>query len=289
MCIVPGAGRWYLNRQQPGNYAMFAKLNHLAIVSEKYALAGKFYEAVFGMRSASRGRASNAVAVSDGYVGLNINPRRAGRGARFEHFGVEVEDVEAVFARMRKKYPKVEWLKRPSNRPFAGITTHDPDGNVFDLSQRDMANRADVYAEQGERHERHIDHFAMRTMNPDAMAEFYRDVLELEPRNKAEGDRNHYLSDGTITMVIMPWHITDFDGTGIMPPSFDHMGFAVESVEKFNGDLDRVIGNNPLLRPQPVDAGPEGKARLGLSERSCPLCQHHLADIDGVLLSVAER
>jgi catechol 2,3-dioxygenase-like lactoylglutathione lyase family enzyme len=60
---------------------MFAKLNHLAIVSENYALSGKFYEAVFGMRTASRSRAEGAVVVSDGYIGLNINPRRPGRGS----------------------------------------------------------------------------------------------------------------------------------------------------------------------------------------------------------------
>ena len=268
---------------------MFAKLNHLAIISENYTLNARFYEAMFGMRGAARARIENAIAVTDGYVGLNINPRRAGRGASLEHFGVEVEDVETVFQRMRKKYPKIEWLKRPSNRPFAGITTHDPDGNVFDLSQKNMANRTDVYVEGGERNPRHIDHFGVRTMNPDAMAEFYRDVLELEPRNRAADDRNHYLTDGTVTMVLMPWHITDFDGTGISPPSVDHMGFAVESVEKFQADVERIGGNNPDLAPMRIDGGPEGKARLALQKRSCPMCQHHLADIDGVLLSVAER
>ncbi|HXQ50932.1 MAG TPA: VOC family protein [Stellaceae bacterium] len=268
---------------------MFAKLNHLAIVSENYALSGRFYEAMFGMTTSSRARPESAVVVADGYLGLNINPRRAGRAARLDHFGVEVADVETVYDRMRKKYPKVEWLKRPSNRPFAGITTHDPDGNLFDLSQRDMDNRRDVYVEMDGAHERHINHFALRTMNPDALAEFYRDVLELEPRNRAEGDRNHYLSDGHITLVIMPWHITDYADTGISSPALEHIGFTVESVAKFNADMERVVSANPSLAPQPVGTGPEGKARLELARRSCPLCQHHLADIDGVMLSVAEQ
>ena len=126
-------------------------------------------------------------------------------------------------------------------------------------------------------------------MNPDALAEFYRDVLELEPRNRAEGDRNHYLSDGHVTLVIMPWHITDYAETGISSPALDHIGFTVESVAKFNADIERVVSANPSLAPQPVGTGPEGKARLELARRSCPLCQHHLADIDGVMLSVAEQ
>lgn len=266
---------------------MFAKLNHLAIVSENYALSGKFYESVFGMATASRSRPGSAVVVGDGYVGLNINPRRAGRAARLDHFGIEVDDVETVFERMRQTYPQLRWLKRPSNRPFAGITTHDLDGNVFDLSQRDMANRRDIYVEMKGVHTRHVNHFALRTMNPAALADFYRDVFELEPRNKVEGDENYYLTDGHITMVIMPWRITDYTGTGISSPALDHIGFAVENVETFNSDLDTVVGMNPSLAPETFAAGPEGQARLTLAKKSCPLCQHHLADVDGVLLSVA--
>jgi len=268
---------------------MPAKLNHLAIISENYALSGKFYEAVFGMNTSQRSRAEGAVVVADGYVGLNINPRRPGRPARFDHFGIEVDDVQSVFDHFQRKYPKVEWLKRPANRPFAGITTHDPDGNVFDLSQRSMENRRDVYVEMGNINETHVGHFGVRAMNPDALAEFYRDVFGFEARNKAEGDRNHYLTDGHLTMVIMPWHITDFDGTGIYSAAMDHIGFTVPSVAAFKENFERVTGTNPSLAPPAVGAGPEGKARLALSERSCPLCQHHLADVDGVLLSVAEQ
>ena len=97
---------------------MFAKLNHLAIVSENYALNGKFYEAVFGMKTASRARAESAVVVGDGYLGLNINPRRAGRMARLDHFGIEVEDVETVFERMRRNYPQLRLAETPIEPPL---------------------------------------------------------------------------------------------------------------------------------------------------------------------------
>src|SRR5215472_17014432 len=122
--------------------AMFAEINHVAIVSRDCAQLAQFYEAVFGMRTSAKTRSGSAVTLGDGYVGLNINHRRAGRAAGLDHFGIEVEDAETVFERMRKNYPSVKWLKRPSNRPFAGITTHDPDGNVFDISQKDMKNRS---------------------------------------------------------------------------------------------------------------------------------------------------
>src|SRR6202795_376631 len=182
---------------------MSAQINHVAIVSDNYAQLAKFYEAVFGMKSSELQRSASAVTVGDGYVGLNINPRRAGRSAGLDHFGIEVEDAEIAFERMRRKYPTVKCLQRPSNRPFAGVSTHDPDGNMFDISQKTMTNRTSVYRDQegnGEVNARHIDHVALRTMRPDAMAEFYRDVFELAPSNKGAGDRNHYLTDGHMTL-----------------------------------------------------------------------------------------
>src|SRR5256885_1801435 len=120
---------------------MSAKIRHIAIVSDQYALEGRFYEAVFGMRTAADKRPERAVTVSDGYVGLNINPRRAGRAGGLDHSGVEVEDAERVCARLRERYPAIKVLKRPGTRPFAGISTHDPAGNLFDLSQENMENR----------------------------------------------------------------------------------------------------------------------------------------------------
>ncbi|MBA2690791.1 MAG: hypothetical protein H0U63_08310 [Burkholderiales bacterium] len=45
---------------------MLAKIKHIAIVSDQYALQGKFYEAVFGMTTALNTRPERAVTVSDG-------------------------------------------------------------------------------------------------------------------------------------------------------------------------------------------------------------------------------
>src|SRR2546422_10417883 len=82
---------------------MSAKIRHIAIVSDQYALEGRFYEAVFGMRMATDTRPERAVTVSDGYVGLNINPRKAGRAGGLDHFGVEVEDAERLCAQLRER------------------------------------------------------------------------------------------------------------------------------------------------------------------------------------------
>src|SRR5260221_320402 len=169
---------------------MPAKIKHIAIVSDQYALEGRFYEAVFGMRTAADKRPERAVTVSDGYVGLNINPRKAGRPAGLDHFGVEVEDAERVCARLRERYPAIEVLKRPGTRPFAGISTHDPAGNLFDLSQKDMENRTSVYVEPPREQARVISHLALRTLRADEVAEFYIDLFGFERLAKKAGESN---------------------------------------------------------------------------------------------------
>lgn len=265
---------------------MFAKINHVAIVSENYAQLGKFYEAVFGLKSGSS-RPGRALTVGDGYVGLNINPRREGRQARLDHFGIQVEDVETVFTRMRAHYPRVKWLQRPSTRPFAGLTTHDPDGNVFDLSQKDMKNRTSLYAEEGWQQPRTISHIAIRTMNPEAMAQFYCDVFELTTLNKAEGDRNFYVSDGRMTIELMPWDIEDSAGVSVIMPGMDHLGFKVESIAQLQRDIEGLSAN-PYMRPVALGIGSEGVTRLKIFREACPFGQFHMADTDGILIDVAE-
>lgn len=270
---------------------MGAKLKHLAIVSDQYALLERFYQAVFGMKSSPDNPPAGAVVVSDGYVGLNINPRKGkpGRQAGLDHFGFEVDDLEEVLAKLQENYPAIDVLKRPGSREFAGVTTHDPAGNVFDLSQPGMENRRDVYVEEERFQERHIKHIALRTVGSAAVAQFYRAVLDLTELEKPSDDANFYLTDGRIVFVIMPWNIKAFLGTGVERPALDHFGFKVENVESFKRELDSLIKKRPPLTPNPLGeaAGPEGVARLALFSK-CPLGRFHMTDPDGILIDVAE-
>src|SRR5438034_8424906 len=75
----------------------------------------------------------------------------------------------------------------------------------------------------------------------------------------------------------MPWSILDYEGGGITRPGPDHIGFRVESLQAVKERLQTVGEDNPHLRPFPLGAGPEGRARLALFERS-PCGAHHLAD-----------
>ena len=265
---------------------MFAQMRHMAIVTSNANHEGDFYRDVFGMRRSGLVRAGGAVVVGDGYVGLNLNPRAPGRQAGFDHFGFEVQDVELVFSRLKEKYPKVQVLRRPSNRPFAGISTHDPAGNVFDLSQHGMENRSDLYTNKAEERKRRVSHFALRCVEPDPVAEFYRTVFDLTEMEKPAGDPNHYLSDGKVTLAVLPWQITDFAGSGIERPALDHIGFKVESMTAFKADLEKFTSATPTAEDRP-GKNPEREVRQKLFSKCC-FGQFQISDPDGVLIDVSE-
>jgi catechol 2,3-dioxygenase-like lactoylglutathione lyase family enzyme len=266
---------------------MFAQMRHMAIVTSNANHEGDFYRDVFGMRRSTLVRAGGAVVVGDGYVGLNLNPRAPGRQAGFDHFGFEVQDVELVFSRLKEKYPKVQVLRRPGNRPFAGISTHDPAGNVFDLSQQGMENRRDMYADKAEERKRHVSHFALRCVDPEPVAEFYRTVFDLTELEKPGGDPNHYLSDGKVTLAVLPWQITDFAGSGIERPALDHIGFKVESMTAFKADLEKFTSANPSPEDRP-EKNPEREVRRELFSKCC-FGQFQMSDPDGVLIDVSDK
>jgi predicted enzyme related to lactoylglutathione lyase len=268
---------------------MFGKLNHLAVTSDHYTLLALFYRAAFGLKtSGDTAREVGAISVGDGYVGMTLIPRRGGRKAGLDHFGIEVEDLDKVRDKVAKKYPDIEIVKRPSNRPFASYSMHDPAGNYFDVSQPGHENRAEVYAKGEWKQANTFSHFAIRAREAERLASFYVDVFELEARNIQAPDGGYHLTDGRMTMAILPWKISVFDGAGIEQPGMDHFGFRVPELAAFTAHLDKLAKANINLAPKPIDFDSEGAARLALL-RKCPHGQFQLADPDGTLIDVAEE
>jgi predicted enzyme related to lactoylglutathione lyase len=266
--------------------SVFSKLNHVALISDNYAAQTVFYKALFDLKTASSAKAEAlAMAMGDGYVGMQIIPRFPGRQGGIDHFGIQVEDVDAVRARVAEKWPAIEIIQRPSTRPFAAFGIHDPAGTYFDLSQKGLKNRADVYEKPAWEQDRVFTHIALRALDPGRVAEFYADVFELVV---SESDGTYRLSDGRITLVIIPWRISDFLGSGIEKPALDHLGFEVESIDAFRADLEEFSSRNPSMVPKELGRGPEGAVRRKLFERT-GLGDVYLSDLDGILIAVRER
>jgi predicted enzyme related to lactoylglutathione lyase len=270
---------------------MFSKINHVAIVSEHYAKSALFYQSVFGMGTSDKTRTARAQTVGDGYVGLNINPRREGTVAGVDHFGMLVDDVDEVLERMRAKHPGSNIIKRPSTRPFASFSGHDPDGNVFDLAQKKADTRTAIYAEQAEsswHQDRYINKFAIRTMHADAIADFYMDVFKFEPLNKKTDVAGHHMTDGRVTLSIMPWSIPIFDDMNIKRPGADHLGFKVENIDTFKQHIQHVAGENFHLSPVPLGGGKESEVRRKFFQNNAT-GKFQMADPDGNWIDVTDE
>jgi len=275
---------------------MLTRIQHFAIVSENFVREARFYESVFGMKRSKPGseeeqraiRTNYAVSISDGYVGVTMIGRKPGYVPGLHHFGVDVDDVDDAIARIKKNYPEVAVLKRPSNRPFATFGAHDPEGNYFDLTQEGMLNRRDVYVERQREQPRRIHHLKLRVMNAPAVAGFYRDMLDLQEADKALEDPNFYLTDGKMTLIVAPWKMSDFEGAGIDRAGLEHVGFQVESVDAVKKELAALREADPEMRERIIAEPSEGERRAALIA-SCRHCQYPFSSPDGVFVDISQE
>jgi len=67
------------------------------------------------------------------------------------------------------------------------------------------------------------------------------------------------------------------------------VGFTVENLDQFKGDVEEAIGANPIMNPIPLGRGKEGAARLELAYAQAPYAQHFLSDPDFTLISVCAK
>ena len=274
---------------------MLTRIQHVAIVSENFVRETKFYEVVLGMKRSKPGsaeeekaiRTNYALSISDGYVGMTVIGRKPGYVPGLHHFGIDVDDVDEACSRIKEKYPAITVLKRPSNRPFATLGAHDPEGNYFDLTQEGMENRRDVYVETAREQPRRVHHIKLRVMNPTGIAAFYRDLFDLKEEEKALEDHNFYLTDGRVTLIIAPWKMSDFAGAGIDRPGIEHLGYKVESVEVVKKELAALRESDPEMRERIISEPKEGERRLALIA-SCRHGRHQFSDPDGVFIDITE-
>ena len=113
-----------------------AKIKHIAIVCMDPPKLAQFYCEVFGMevleRKGENGR--KAVFLTDGYMNLALLSQKAeGKPNGLNHFGFQIEDIDAVKAGL-KKWDVVGPAKRPPDRTYAEERATDPEGNNFDLN-----------------------------------------------------------------------------------------------------------------------------------------------------------
>jgi catechol-2,3-dioxygenase len=270
---------------------MFTKIRHIAIHTENHGREATFYKTVFGMKKITEGMTDehgnynkDRGHLSDGVIGLALLQRQPGFSAGLDHFGLEVEEVQKVRDRLKQFYPDVFVAQSQGHVPFAGLRTHDPDGNQFDLSQKGMANVREGYLEGGWDQPRWINHIAIRSARPAYLAEYYQKVFELRPVEGLSGDNTYYLSDGKVTLSLKPWDMVSYRG---LWAGLDHFGFRVENLEKTKQDIESLSAAEPASAARKIVIGRDGATRQKNLE-ACKLCRHALSDPDGILLDLTD-
>ena len=116
-----------------------ARIRHLAILTEDVDKLVSFYTKCFGLKIVHG--VGTATYLTDGHINLAIipiGPEREIEGPHLmpgiNHFGFEVENVDAVRDACKGLNAPSQVAKRPPNRE-AEFRVHDPDGNPIDLSQ----------------------------------------------------------------------------------------------------------------------------------------------------------
>ena len=111
-----------------------AKIRHLAIMTVDPERLAKFYVDVFDMEIINRSE-TGGVFLSDGYFNVALLLNRGGQTpSGLYHFGFEVDDSKETMRRI-----ETAGIRGPRERPghisYAELRSHDPDGNLFDISE----------------------------------------------------------------------------------------------------------------------------------------------------------
>jgi predicted enzyme related to lactoylglutathione lyase len=164
-----------------------AKIRHCAIWSDGYERSARFYETIFGMRcftrrgGGERGSSSRSRGqLSDGIIGLALNPRPPGYRSGLDHFGFQLQDLDKVTDRIKEHYPDTLFTKGLEGVAFVALRITDPIGTHIDIAKEGGANLRDGYSrDEGWEQPRHLHHIAIRAAKPALLAEFYQKVFEL--------------------------------------------------------------------------------------------------------------
>ena len=89
-----------------------------------------------------------------------------------------------------------------------------------------------------------IRHLAIMTRSPKKMAQFYQETFDMEVISKAPNDVAFFLSDGYLTLAILPHRLEGEAAVGI-----NHFGFEIEDLEAVKKKLADFGVEMPKMRP----------------------------------------
>jgi len=106
--------------------------------------------------------------------------------------------------------------------------------------------------------------------------------------NRGGGASGYHLTDGRVTLSILPWSIAIFENMSIKRPGPDHIGFKVENIEAFKQHVETTSGMNPYVAPMRLGGSKEADARKAFFAQEAG-GKFQMADPGGVWIDVTDE
>lgn len=285
---------------------MSAKFNYVASVSTNPTTIATLYETIFGMEFDNTPRpVAEGELLSDGNVLLNLRPRLPGHRVGLDHFGIEIDNLEETLEKLRSNYPSIGWKNNPLNHPCADRISHDPAGSIFALTEKRAASpepAADrpvpvnfARWSKADPAGRTLHHYAIRTRKLEECADFYEDVFGFTHSRGADGDPNHYMSDGCVTLILIPWSIQDYAQISVTGRGPEFIGFKVEDADLVRDEIEGfygqfAAGQAPIWLLTGISRTTnESQIRAAMIDKSCPISRYRFTDRDGTFVVIADK
>jgi catechol 2,3-dioxygenase-like lactoylglutathione lyase family enzyme len=234
---------------------MDARIRYVALTSEQPERLAGFYKTHFGLTEL--GHAGGEVALTDGFYNVSILKPRGDAEPGFSHFGIAVDDVNELEARLEDAGANADLRAEEGGLLHGEYRLTDPHGLTVSLSTTGFGVPA------GRRGLPAIRHVAISVPNNDEMLGFYQAVFGFrEPRSsvrsRERGSQSRFAADGSTALAILRYPVDqDVDQA---PPGgwparhfregLNHIGFLVNDIEGFLARLpESSVSKRPAARP----------------------------------------
>ncbi|MGH7795825.1 MAG: VOC family protein [Candidatus Binatia bacterium] len=229
---------------------MSSQIRYLAIVSEQPDTLASFYSTFFAMRELGRSERGD-IALTDGFYNISALKRRdSAEELGISHFGITVDDIDQVAARLKTFAPKAD-LRRDEGGLFHGdYLVTDPSGQTVALSTHEF------HAPRIERTFPCIRHLAVCVPNNDEVLDFYVNVFGFRESTtskkiRAQNRVVRWAADGETAMAILPDRTRrDMNERESPKDGLNHFGWLVNDIGRFLNSLpEGCLSQRPSSRP----------------------------------------
>ena len=211
------------------------QLRQLVICAEDPERLAAFYQEVFELEKIEE--AQGAIFLSDGTFNLGLLPEADPAKQGFRHVGFEAARAESLRVKLAQAGAADFDLREINSVAGIDHELRDPDGNTIGLSRRafDVAYQARPVP---------IRHIALYTPNPQRLADFYCQFLEMKEVERT--DRSSiFVTDGYFNLALLYQRKEE-------PIGLNHFGFHVHSNEEMQSRAEKAGVRRGAKRPDRI-------------------------------------